>query len=108
STVAVIQGQNAVERIWPDLCGLQQSVVEYDTGFIADLLPQPEQDPQMFQVLLPDATAYSFTDAPSVSHATMEFQIVISWQDQRQQDNQANELELVASFPWLRNGGHCS
>lgn len=108
STVAVIQGQNAVERIWPALCALQQNVMEYDTAFIANVLPQPGQDPQMFQVQLPDTAAYSFTTLPSVSHATTEFQVFITWQDQRQQDNQANELELVASFPWLRNGGHCS
>lgn len=108
STVAVIQGQNVVERIWPKLCFLQQDVTQYNEAFLAGLRPQAEHDPQMFQLQLPDPATFHFTDVPTVHLATVEYQITISWQDHRQQDAQANKLELVASFPWLRNGGACS
>lgn len=106
STIAVIQAQNAVERIWPSLCALQQGS-PYDAAFVAALLPQPEQDPELYQLELPDSGAFHFTTAPDTSHATSEYLVCIRWQDRRMQDGQANELELVASFPWLRNGGGC-
>lgn len=107
SSIAVIQAQNAAERIWPSLCALQQGTQAYDSTFIASLLPEPNLDPTLFEVTLPDAASYQFTIEPTVHAATTEYPIELSWQDARVQDGQDNVLDVAASFPWLRNGGAC-
>ena len=107
-TVAIIQANNALERIWPELCALQRGALSYDQPFRLFLSPQAEQDPANFTVQLAEydftATPYNGTLLPA---APADFRVVVSWEDARSTDNQANSVEVIGSFPWLRNGGSC-
>lgn len=107
-TVAIIQANNALERVWPELCALQRGELSYDQPFRVFLSPQAGQDPANFTVQLAE---YDFTASPyngsQVPAAPADFSVVVSWEDARFTTNQQNSVEVVASFPWLRNGGGC-
>ena len=124
-TVAAIQAQNAVERVWPSLCGLQRGDIVYDAALQAQLLPVVDMDPPGFVVQLLAPGVFDFTSSPyayasgTPGNAPVQpaaaatpvlpavFAINVSWNDQRFNDGLANTLDLHSSFPWLRNGGAC-
>ncbi|MGR6501042.1 type IV pilus modification PilV family protein [Shewanella sp. Koi 1] len=83
-TVATIQAQNAIERIWPRICDIQRQPARFeDVNFRASL----SQDmPSGFSLVLPN----TYQD-------TMP--ITVTWQDGRIEDN--NSVSLNASFPHL-------
>ena len=106
-TVAVIQANNTLERLWPSLCALQKGQQSYDDAFKALMQPQQGLDPSNFNVVLPD---HNFTMSPYGGAAPQEladFLIVVNWNENRFNDGLANTVEIVSSFPWLRNGGAC-
>ena len=83
-TVATIQAQNAIERIWPRICDIQRQPARFeDINFRASL----SQDmPSGYTLVLPN----TYQD-------TMP--ITVTWQDGRIEDN--NSVSLNASFPHL-------
>ncbi|PIW59264.1 prepilin-type N-terminal cleavage/methylation domain-containing protein [Shewanella sp. CG12_big_fil_rev_8_21_14_0_65_47_15] len=107
-TVAVIQANNALERVWPELCGLQRGQLNYDEPFQLFLSPQAGDDPVTFTTQLPE---YNFTASPYngslVPESVADFSVTVSWRDGRFSDAQANNAVISGSFPWLRNGGAC-
>lgn len=124
-TVAAIQAQNAVERVWPSLCSLQRGDIVYDAAVQGQLLPVADTDPPGFVVQLQAPGDYDFTVSPyayasgTPGNAPVPpaaaaapvlpaiFTVNVSWSDQRFNDGLANTLDLHSSFPWLRNGGAC-
>lgn len=83
-TVATIQAQNVIERIWPRICDIQRQPARFeDVNFRASL----SQDmPSGFNLILPN----TYQD-------TMP--ITVTWQDGRIENQ--NSVSLNASFPHL-------
>jgi type IV pilus assembly protein PilV len=101
-TVASIQAQNVIERIWPQLCQLQQGTLLFNDALKAQLKPDPNLDPAGYSATIP---AYDFTVSPLASAAVLPMlPVSIGWVDHRQTDQQSQSLDIAAGFPWLRNG----
>jgi type IV pilus assembly protein PilV len=101
-TVASIQAQNVIERLWPDLCRLQQGSQPFDENFKASLKPDAELDPAGYSATVP---AYDFSVSPLTNAAARPLlSVTISWTDRRQRDQSSEQLDIAAGFPWLRNG----
>jgi type IV pilus assembly protein PilV len=105
-TVATIQAHNAVERLWPQLCALQQGGIAFNAGFINTLQPQADLDPPGYQI---DFENFAFDvspyqPAPAAPLPLSMLELSVSWTDGRLNDGSANMLDIQSSFPWLRNG----
>lgn len=101
-TVASIQAQNVIERLWPDLCRLQQGNQPFDEAFITSLMPDAELDPVGYSATVPD---YDFSVSPLTAAAAQPLlSVTIRWTDRRQRDQSNEQLDIAAGFPWLRNG----
>jgi len=105
-TVATIQAHNAVERIWPQLCALQQGGTPFDAVFINNLQPQVNLDPPGYQI---DVGNFAFTNspyqpAPAAPLPLPMLELRVRWTDRRLDDGEANMMDIQSSFPWLRNG----
>ncbi|MCL1139011.1 type IV pilus modification PilV family protein [Shewanella pneumatophori] len=92
-TVALIQANNAVERVWADACDLQQGVIAFDQAYIDN-------------TLAPDITGYSMALIGTAANAfNNNFTINVSWTDERiNNENQAindNQININAAFPQL-------
>ena len=84
-TMALIHGQNAIDRMWPILCQLQHQNSSLDSAnnpLVASLNPD---DPN-FSLQLPAAFS-------------QEMQITVSWADERMTNPAENQISLLASFP---------
>jgi type IV pilus assembly protein PilV len=104
-TVASIETNNVLERIWPDLCALQGGrTAKNPAGDAFDptryQLPALQQIPDL-QLTIPNT--YVFSNSPYAG-ATQTFLLQSRWQDSRLAQGESNQLSLKASFPWLRNG----
>ncbi|KTF15143.1 prepilin-type N-terminal cleavage/methylation domain-containing protein [Pseudoalteromonas sp. H105] len=92
-TISLVQAQNTIERLWPHICELQTTSPDLftDVNFRASLEPQ--------------ITDYTLTLPEAFSN---EMQIVVSWNDERIQQNDPQSLEnqitLNATFPDLSAG----
>lgn len=105
-TVATIQAHNAVERLWPQLCALQQGGIAFNAAFINTLQPQADLDPPGYQI---DFEAFAFDVSPyqAASAAPLPLSMLklsVRWTDRRLDDGEANVMDIQSSFPWLRNG----
>lgn len=104
-TIAGIETNNVLERIWPDLCALQGGSTAAAAGgdaFIATRyqLPAAVRIPGL-QLTIP--ANYLFTNSP-YDNPAQSFLLQSSWQDSKLAQTASNQLSLKASFPWLRNG----
>lgn len=101
-TVASIQAHNVIERLWPDLCRLQQGSQPFDENFKASLKPDATLDPAGYTATV---GAYDFS-ASALTNAAAQplLSVTISWTDRRQRDQSNEQLDIAAGFPWLRNG----
>ncbi|ATC93461.1 type IV pilus modification PilV family protein [Pseudoalteromonas tunicata] len=90
-TVSIIQANNAIERVWANLCGLQHGAVAYDAGFNA--------------VLTPALARFTLTVTPAAPAAfSNNLTVKVSWNDDRMNDGLANEVTLSPEFPSLKSG----
>lgn len=105
-TVATIQAHNAVERIWPQLCALQQGSLDFDEDFITTLQPQDDLDPAGYQLTFADFAfnVSPYQPAPAAPLPLSMLELTVSWNDRRLNDGEANSMDIQSSFPWLRNG----
>ncbi|CCQ11539.1 Type IV fimbrial biogenesis protein PilV [Pseudoalteromonas luteoviolacea B = ATCC 29581] len=85
-TLALIQGQNAIERLWVEQCELQHSdVAKYqDANFQNSLKPADSR----FSLNLPAAFS-------------KEMSVAVSWADERMADQAMNQIRLSVSFPTM-------
>lgn len=86
-TVSVIQANNAIERMWNDICELEDGRQAFDDAYKATLAPQLTY----YQITLPN----SFNNT---------FPVRINWVDERMSDNSLNQVQATASFPSLPAG----
>ena len=85
-TVALVQANNAVEKFWLDLCDLQQGIIVYDNDYKATFIP---------------VAGYTLT---LPNNFTNDFEINVSWVDERITDGLVNSVDLNVSFPQLPGG----
>lgn len=85
-TIALVQANNAVEKFWLDLCELQQGRISYDNAYKATFVP---------------LTGYTIT---LPNNFTNNFEVNISWVDERVTDGLRNSVDLNVSFPQLPSG----
>ncbi|ESP91910.1 type IV pilus modification PilV family protein [Pseudoalteromonas luteoviolacea] len=95
-TVALVKGQNAIERMWSDLCyyeHINQNLLLINNPRIADLQPK---DNRFVLKLSPDKYNDNI-NTPASERRDVRF--TVSWEDKRIEDNSAlNQITLVASY----------
>lgn len=104
-TIAGIEANNVLERIWPELCALQGGSTASQAGGDA-FAPERYQLPAQWQIpglQLQWPANYRFDLSPYDAPLT-PLLLQVRWQDSRQAQAAADQLSLKASFPWLRNG----
>ena len=92
-TLALIQANNVVERVWSDVCEIQHGVKEFDQAYIDNTLA-----PSLvgYKMKLEGAEANAFSD---------NFTVNISWEDARVNNENIsindNQINVIAAFPKL-------
>jgi len=104
-TIASIEANNVLERLWPELCALQGGRTATTAGgnpldINRYQLPAGAQIPDL-QLQWP--ANYRFNLSP-YDGPVPPLLLQVRWQDPRQGDAQTDQLSLKASFPWLING----
>jgi len=86
-TVSLVQANNAVERTWVNLCGLQDGSVSYDDAYYnANFQPQ--------------ITAYSLTPVPAIGAAfNDDLTITVDWTDARMANPDDSRIRTFAQYP---------
>ncbi|GHA42467.1 prepilin-type N-terminal cleavage/methylation domain-containing protein [Photobacterium aphoticum] len=95
-TLAMIQANNAVERVWNDACALQHGVKEFDQPYIDTTLS-------------PDLPGYTLTLVGVEAHAfTNNFTVNVAWDDTRVNDEarSENQINVNVTFPKLPSRCH--
>lgn len=83
-TLALVQGQNTIERMWVEQCALQHAPVSrYD-------------DVNFKQLIKPQLTAFT-QNMPAVFSTNMS--VTVSWQDERMTDQLLNQIRLNITYP---------
>lgn len=108
-TYASLELQNTIERIWPQLCTLQGgSSANGNTPPFALSNFLLADYAMSLQIRLTDNTVPDFSLSPYIPggvNTPLSLSLTAEWQDFRLDDDQSlNSVELVSSFPWLRNG----
>lgn len=108
-TYASLELQNVVERIWPELCSLQNGSTANGAAAQFTLAHYtPAVTAMSLQISLKDNAAPDFTVSPYASSPTalpINITLRANWTDHRlDADQSLNIVELNSSFPWLRNG----
>lgn len=93
-TVSLVKGQNAIERMWPQLCNLQHAnpALFQDAAFRQRLMPS---EPLQFKYTLTLPEVYA-----------NEMQVTVNWVDQRVSAEQQilNQITLNANFVEMPSG----
>ncbi len=89
-TLSLIQAQNASERIWVDLCNIQQSNIVYDANYISNIGSQ-----------------FSSYDMTLPANFSNNFIIRVDWTDDRMTDGLNSTIQLNAAYPQLPAGASC-
>jgi type IV pilus assembly protein PilV len=98
-TVALIQANNTIERIWGDICVLQTT----PTTFTQAYMTEAPQDPLLYS--LKPVTGYEQTfDGVEAGAFDPSFTVNMSWTDERMTDGLDNAVSLNAFFPTLPDG----
>lgn len=88
-TVSLIQANNAIERTWTNLCGLQDGTIPYDAAYHQ-------------AVFTPQVATYQMTPTPGVGGAFTEtLDIKVSWADARMADEYASVIHLNVKYPLI-------
>lgn len=87
-TVSLIQANNAIERMWGDICELQNGDLAFDQAYISNL--QPEFDSYTLDF-----------EGASVDNFDNNFTIKVKWDDERMTDGLDSQIAINAAFPQL-------
>jgi len=87
-TVSLIQANNAIERMWGDICDLQNGDLAFDQAYISNL--QPEFDSYTLDF-----------EGASVDNFDNNFTIKVKWDDERMTDGLDSQIAINAAFPQL-------
>lgn len=84
-TLALVQGQNAIERMWVEQCALQHGVNRYTEA--------------SFQALIKPQLSIFTHQVPAAFSTNMN--VTISWQDERMTDQLLNQIRLSITYPTM-------
>jgi len=87
-TVSLIQANNAIERMWGDICDLQSGDLAFDQAYISSL--NPEFDAYNLEL-----------DGVAVGTFDNDFIIKVKWNDERMADGLDSQIAINAAFPQL-------
>lgn len=86
-TVSIVQANNAIERTWLNLCGLQDGSVIYDNAFFT----------ANFQ---PQIAVYTLTPIPAIGAAfDDDLTITVNWTDARMANPDDSLIRVFAQYP---------
>lgn len=89
-TTSLIHANNVLERVWNDICQLQDGTRPYNANYIATLQP-----PAGYELDLTGISPGTFS---------REFKVTISWVDERMTDSLDNSMAIDADYPLLPGG----
>ncbi|WP_231100861.1 type IV pilus modification PilV family protein [Pseudoalteromonas luteoviolacea] len=99
-TVALVNGQNAIERMWNELCYFEhtnQNLLLKDNPRVANLQPT---DTRFTLRIQPDR--YNDKNFTQLTSERRDVKFEVSWQDSRLSNNSAlNQITLVASYVYV-------
>ncbi|MBQ4813732.1 prepilin-type N-terminal cleavage/methylation domain-containing protein [Pseudoalteromonas luteoviolacea] len=107
-TIALVNGQNAIERMWNELCHFEHTnryLLLKDNPRVANLQPK---DTRFTLKIQPDK--YNDKDFTPLISERRDVKFEVSWHDSRVSDNRAlNQITLVASYVYvpLPESGEC-
>lgn len=84
-TLALVQGQNAIERMWVEQCALQHTANRYTEA--------------SFQALIKPQLSIFTHQVPAAFSTNMN--VTISWQDERMTDQLLNQIRLSITYPTM-------
>lgn len=92
-TVSLVQANNAIERTWSNLCGLQNGATVYDSAYqAANLTPQ--------------INTYVLTTDPEIGAAfATSLDVTVTWSDARMADDNDSVIRLKADYPQICSAG---
>jgi len=90
-TVSLIQANNAIERVWNDICQLQDARQVFDQAYINGLKPPMASHILKLEPIAPPNFINNFT-------------VKVSWSDERMSDGLDNEVIIVAAYPQFAAG----
>ncbi|MDA7746144.1 prepilin-type N-terminal cleavage/methylation domain-containing protein [Psychromonas sp.] len=90
-TVALIQANNVVERVFNDVCTLKTTPSKFDADYVQNDL-----------ALLNNKYALTFSDMSA--GFSENFNVYVSWDDKRMDDNNLNKVAVKASYPTVKSG----
>lgn len=85
-TLALVQGQNTIERMWVEQCQLQHGALNR------------YEEASFKQLIKPQLTVFS-QDMPAVFSTNMS--VTVSWQDERMTDQLLNQVRLSITYPTM-------
>ncbi|MFC0118982.1 prepilin-type N-terminal cleavage/methylation domain-containing protein [Pseudoalteromonas xiamenensis] len=87
-SLALVQGQNAIERMWIEQCQLQHGVVDRynEASFKQAIQPQS----RVFELIMPNAFAKNMA-------------VSVRWFDERMENSLDNQIRLSVAYPTLPN-----
>lgn len=91
-TISLIQANNAVERIFTDVCEFKNEDKVFNEAYVTDNLTP--------------ISGYNITFDEGVVDADFDvnFNIYVDWIDERMTDNSVNKVAVMASFPTVPAG----
>ncbi|MCF2859669.1 prepilin-type N-terminal cleavage/methylation domain-containing protein [Pseudoalteromonas sp. SMS1] len=99
-TIALVNGQNAIERMWSELCYFQyddQDLLLINNPRVANLQPK---DPRFTLSIAPDR--YNDEQLTPLISERRDVEFSVSWQDSRVNENSdLNQITLVASYVYV-------
>ena len=88
-TVSLVQANNAIERTWSNLCGLQDGTTPYDNTYQTNNLQ-------------PQLGVYVLTPDPAIGSGFIDkLDVTVSWTDARMADTDESIIRLAAEYPNL-------
>ncbi|MDC8829882.1 type IV pilus modification PilV family protein [Alteromonas gilva] len=92
-TIALVEGNNAVETIWPDINNFFDGSKPFNSAYTDSLSTYPSHQLQLN------------TGTPGT--LCTNFPVTVSWADERLQDGNVNAAVIEASFPNLTGVPSC-
>jgi len=88
-TISLVQANNAIERTWGNLCGLQLGTIAYDAAY----------NTANFQ---PQLNIYNLTPTPLPgANFNNDLNITVSWSDARMADDNDSIIRIKAKYPQI-------
>ena len=89
-SLSIIQANNAIEKLWVNICELQDGRQAYDSTF-------------RNSIYAPQVSTFEVVTSPATTFNNV-IEVTVSWQDLRMTDNLQSQIQLNATYPQLPAG----